>query len=67
MATSLWTLCSMMFSPAWARYQQTKLANAMFTFALDRKLKSKGSSIKALLAHPGVAATDLHVCRVGIR
>jgi NAD(P)-dependent dehydrogenase (short-subunit alcohol dehydrogenase family) len=57
----------MMFSPAWARYQQTKLANALFTFALDRKLKSKGSSIKALLAHPGVAATDLHVCRVGIR
>lgn len=56
-----------MFSPAWERYQQTKLANALFTFALDRKLKSKGSSIKALLAHPGVAATDLHVCRVGIR
>eukprot|EP00746_Dinoflagellata_sp_MGD_P066045 gnl/MRDRNA2_/MRDRNA2_27425_c0_seq1.p1 gnl/MRDRNA2_/MRDRNA2_27425_c0~~gnl/MRDRNA2_/MRDRNA2_27425_c0_seq1.p1 ORF type:complete len:364 (-),score=75.11 gnl/MRDRNA2_/MRDRNA2_27425_c0_seq1:51-1142(-) len=41
------------------RYQQTKLANVVFTYALDEKLKSKGLPIKALVAHPGVAPTML--------
>jgi len=37
------------------RYQQSKLANVVFTYALDKKLSSKGSKIKALVAHPGVS------------
>mmetsp|Transcript_20748 Transcript_20748/g.64060 ORF Transcript_20748/g.64060 Transcript_20748/m.64060 type:complete len:364 (+) Transcript_20748:83-1174(+) len=41
------------------RYQQTKLANVVFTYALDEKLKAKGSKVKALVAHPGVAPTQL--------
>lgn len=42
------------------RYQQTKLANVIFTYALRDKLEAKGmGSIKALVAHPGVAPTRL--------
>ena len=43
----------------WIRYGQTKLANAAFTACLHEKLRRKGSKIKALVAHPGVAQTDL--------
>jgi len=43
----------------WRRYGQTKLANAAFTACLHKKLQAKGSKIKALVAHPGVAQTDL--------
>lgn len=41
--------------PQFQRYQQTKLANVCFTYALDSKLRAKGSKIKALCAHPGVS------------
>jgi len=41
------------------RYQQTKLANVIFTYALDERLQAKGSKVKALVAHPGVAPTQL--------
>ena len=44
----------------WVRYGQTKLANAAFTAALHEKLERKGSKIKALVAHPGWANTELH-------
>ena len=44
----------------WVRYGQTKLANAAFTAALHEKLQAKGSKIKALVAHPGWANTELH-------
>lgn len=47
--------------PRWERYQQTKLANYVFTMALHDKLKAKGSKVKVLVAHPGVAATELQV------
>lgn len=43
------------------RYHQTKLANALFTYALSAKLVAKGSKVKALCAHPGLAATNLQV------
>ncbi|MCB1180366.1 MAG: SDR family NAD(P)-dependent oxidoreductase, partial [Leptospiraceae bacterium] len=48
----------------WLRYNQTKLANAAFTAALHDKLQKKGSKVKALVAHPGLAATDLQVTSV---
>ena len=43
----------------WVRYGQTKLANAAFTACLHEKLQAKGSKVRALVAHPGLAETDL--------
>lgn len=40
-------------------YSQTKLADLMLSFELDRRLKAKGSSILSVAAHPGVANTNL--------
>ncbi len=48
----------------WKRYNQTKLANAAFTAALHEKLQKKGSKVKALVAHPGLANTELQVTSV---
>ena len=41
------------------RYFQTKLANSVFTYGLAEKLKSKGSKVRAVCAHPGGSATKL--------
>jgi protochlorophyllide reductase len=43
----------------WVRYQQTKLANAAFTSCLHEQLQKANPKIKALVAHPGLAATSL--------
>ncbi|MGI8633305.1 MAG: oxidoreductase [Solirubrobacterales bacterium] len=40
-------------------YQQSKLANLLFTSELQRRLEAAGSSVMALAAHPGYAATNL--------
>jgi NAD(P)-dependent dehydrogenase (short-subunit alcohol dehydrogenase family) len=40
-------------------YGQTKLANLMFTFALQRRLAAAGSHTIATAAHPGWASTGL--------
>ncbi|MBU3751297.1 MAG: SDR family NAD(P)-dependent oxidoreductase, partial [Mycobacterium sp.] len=46
-----------------AAYGQSKLANLMFTYDLQRRLaaaaKAKGTKTIAVAAHPGVAATEL--------
>ena len=48
--------------PRWMRYHQTKLANAAFTYGLKNKMEAaKISHVKALLAHPGLALTNLQV------
>ncbi|NQD87768.1 SDR family NAD(P)-dependent oxidoreductase [Paenarthrobacter sp. CM16] len=41
-----------------AAYGQSKLANLMFTYELQRRLGSLGTTI-SVAAHPGVASTDL--------
>lgn len=40
-------------------YQQSKLADLMFAFELDRRLRASGSTILSVAAHPGVANTNL--------
>ena len=52
---------NMLFGARWRRYGQTKLANAAFTAALHEKLNQAGSKVKALVAHPGFANTELQV------
>jgi NAD(P)-dependent dehydrogenase (short-subunit alcohol dehydrogenase family) len=41
------------------RYGASKLANALFFFELDRRLRAAGSPVTAVGCHPGFAATDL--------
>jgi NAD(P)-dependent dehydrogenase (short-subunit alcohol dehydrogenase family) len=43
----------------WRAYGQSKLANLLFAFELDRRLRAAGSSIRSVAAHPGYAATNL--------
>jgi NAD(P)-dependent dehydrogenase (short-subunit alcohol dehydrogenase family) len=44
---------------AWAAYGQSKLANLLFTFELERRLRAAGKKTIAVAAHPGYAATNL--------
>ncbi len=46
------------YKPAGA-YQQSKLANLLFTLELQRRLTESGSSVAAHGAHPGYSATNL--------
>ncbi|OYD68226.1 oxidoreductase [Rhodococcus sp. OK302] len=43
----------------WRAYGQSKLANLLFTYELQRRLAASGSTLKALASHPGYAATNL--------
>ena len=42
-----------------AAYGRSKLANLLFTYELQRRLEAAGSTTAALVAHPGVSATEL--------
>ena len=44
---------------AWAAYSQSKLANLLFTYELQRRLSAAGSGTLAVAAHPGWARTEL--------
>ena len=41
------------------RYSDSKLANLLHLYELDRRLRASGSKISAIGCHPGIAATDL--------
>lgn len=43
----------------WRAYGESKLANLMFAFELDRRLRAAGMPVNALAAHPGYSATEL--------
>ncbi len=43
----------------WRAYGQSKLANLLFTLELQRRLTEAGSTVLAVAAHPGWAATQL--------
>jgi NAD(P)-dependent dehydrogenase (short-subunit alcohol dehydrogenase family) len=40
-------------------YQQSKLADLLFAFELDRRLRTVNSQVMSIAAHPGVANTNL--------
>ena len=43
----------------WSAYGQSKLANLLFAFELQRRASAAGLSLKSVAAHPGYAATNL--------
>ena len=43
----------------WSAYGQSKLANLLFTFELDRRVRAKGLPVTAVAAHPGYTKTNL--------
>ena len=43
----------------WITYGRTKMANVLFTYELQRKLRKIGSKIQAYCVHPGVVDTEL--------
>jgi NAD(P)-dependent dehydrogenase (short-subunit alcohol dehydrogenase family) len=40
-------------------YSDSKLANLLFTFELQRRLSAAGSSVRAMAVHPGMVSTNL--------
>ncbi|MGB8859331.1 MAG: oxidoreductase [Ilumatobacteraceae bacterium] len=44
---------------SWGAYGQSKLANLLFTFELQRRLAAASASTVAVAAHPGVSDTNL--------
>lgn len=45
----------------WGAYAQSKLANLLFAFELDRQLKAASLPLTSLAAHPGYSATNLQL------
>ena len=43
----------------WAAYGQSKLANLLFTYELQRRLEAIGADLISVACHPGYAATNL--------
>ncbi len=43
----------------WDAYAQSKLANVLFAYELDRRLDATGADVRSVACHPGWAATNL--------
>ena len=43
----------------WPAYGQSKLANLLFAFELDRRARAAGTQLVSVASHPGYAATNL--------
>ena len=50
----------------WAAYGQSKLANLLFAYELERRAEADGAPLASMAAHPGYAATDLQSSGPGI-
>ena len=44
---------------ALAAYHDSKLAGVLFSLELQRRLDAEGSSVRSIVAHPGIASTNL--------
>ncbi|MBO0885682.1 MAG: SDR family NAD(P)-dependent oxidoreductase [Mycobacterium sp.] len=47
----------------WLAYGQSKLANLLFTYELDRRARAAGRDLISVAAHPGYASTNLQTGR----
>lgn len=45
----------------WAGYARSKLANLLFAFELDRRVRAGGFELLSVAVHPGYAATNLQL------
>lgn len=43
----------------WMAYGQSKLANLLFAYELERRLEARGLAVRSVACHPGYAATNL--------
>lgn len=50
----------------WTAYAQSKLANLLFTYELQRRATAAGWGLKSVAAHPGYSATNLQFAGIGI-
>jgi NAD(P)-dependent dehydrogenase (short-subunit alcohol dehydrogenase family) len=50
----------------WLAYGQSKLANLLFCFELQRRAVAAGTNLESMAAHPGYAATNLQSAGPGI-
>jgi NAD(P)-dependent dehydrogenase (short-subunit alcohol dehydrogenase family) len=50
----------------WRAYGQSKLANLLFCFELQRRASAAGTNLESMAAHPGYAATNLQSAGPGI-
>ncbi|MEB3318840.1 MAG: oxidoreductase [Cyanobacteriota bacterium] len=50
----------------WRAYSQSKLANVMTALELQERLQARGSGVRALAAHPGLARTNLQPASVSM-
>jgi NAD(P)-dependent dehydrogenase (short-subunit alcohol dehydrogenase family) len=48
-------------------YSDSKLANMLFTFELQRRLTAAGSAVRALAVHPGMVRTNLFGHKGGVQ
>ena len=48
-------------------YSDSKLANMLFTLELQRRLNAAGSSVRALVVHPGMTSTNLFGHATGVQ
>ena len=44
---------------SWTSYSQSKIANLLFAFELDRRARAAGLDLVSVAAHPGLADTEL--------
>jgi len=50
----------------WTAYGQSKLANLLFAFELNRRAEAAGLALLSIAAHPGYAATELQSSGPGV-